>query len=84
LIDDSISYLIQTNSNKANELIDRIREIRKHAGEIAKSSESIERSELLVRLVLASSLERMLDYIMNISELTINLSHASHTGEMTG
>jgi len=31
LIDDSISYLLQTNSDKANELIDRIREIQKRA-----------------------------------------------------
>jgi hypothetical protein len=31
---------------------------------------------MMVRLVVASSIERMLDYIMNIGELTINLSHA--------
>ena len=35
----------------------------------------------LVRLVLASSLERMFDYIMNIGELTINLSHATRPAE---
>ncbi|MGV8175528.1 MAG: PhoU domain-containing protein [Methanothrix sp.] len=84
LIDDSINYLIQTNSNKANELIDRIRGIQDRVGGIAKSSESGDGSELLVRLVLAGSLERMLDYIMNISELTINLSHASHSSEKSG
>lgn len=84
LIDDSINYLIQTNSNKANELIDRIREIQDRVVGIAKSPENAERSELLVRLVLAESLERMLDYIMNISELTINLSHASHSSEKSG
>jgi phosphate uptake regulator len=81
LLDDSISYLLQTNSNKANELIDRIREVQKHAEGIAKSSGSKDKSEMLVRLVLASSLERMLDYIMNIGELTINLSHATHSTE---
>ncbi|MCU0637642.1 MAG: AbrB/MazE/SpoVT family DNA-binding domain-containing protein [Methanothrix sp.] len=81
LIDDSINYLIHTNSNKANELIDRIREIQDRIAGIAKLPENGERSELLVRLVLAGSLERMLDYIMNISELTINLSHASHSSE---
>jgi phosphate uptake regulator len=43
---------------------------------MANSSDAKDRSELLVRLVLASSLERMLDYIMNIGELAINLSHA--------
>ena len=84
LIDDSISYLLQTNSNKANELIDRIREIQMHAGGIAKSPGSKDRSEMLVRLILASSLERMLDYIMNIGELTINLSHATSSMQKAG
>jgi phosphate uptake regulator len=84
LIDDAINYLIQTNSDKANELIDRIRDIQSHAGLIAKSSGNKDESEMLVRLVLASSLERMLDYIKNISELTINLSHATHSIEKAG
>jgi phosphate uptake regulator len=85
LIDDAINFLLQTNSNKANELIDRIWEIQRSAGGIAKpSSGSKERSEMLVRLVLAGSLERILDYIKNISELTINLSHASHSAEQAG
>ena len=35
----------------------------------------------MARLVLAGSMERMLDYIMNISELTINLSHAMNSNE---
>ena len=78
LIDDSVSYLLQTNSDKANELIDEIRETQRRAEGIAKSSGSKDKSEMLVRLVLSSSLERMLDYIMNIAELTINLSHAEH------
>ena len=81
LLDDSITYLLQTNSNKANELIDRTRELQKHAASIANSSGSKDKSEMLVRLVLASSLERMLDYIMNIGELTINLSHAYNPTE---
>jgi len=76
--------LLQTNSNKANELIDRIREIQSHTVWIAKSYDSKDKSEMLVRLVLASSLERMLDYIMNISELTINLSHAANSTEKAG
>jgi phosphate uptake regulator len=84
LLDDSISFLLQTNSNKANELIDRIREIQSHTVWIAKSYDSKDKSEMLVRLVLASSLERMLDYIMNISELTINLSHAANSTEKAG
>ncbi|HOV82747.1 MAG TPA: PhoU domain-containing protein [Methanothrix sp.] len=81
LIDDSITNLIQTNSNKANELIDRIGDIKKSTGGIARSSDSNDKSELLVRLILASSLERMLDYIRNIGELTINLSHATRSEE---
>ncbi|MDD1762503.1 MAG: phosphate uptake regulator PhoU [Methanothrix sp.] len=84
LIDDSINFLIQTNSDKANELIDRIRDIQSHAEGIAKLSGSKDKSEMLVRLVLAGSLERMLDYIKNISELTINLSHATHSIEKAG
>jgi phosphate uptake regulator len=78
LMDDSISYLLQTNSDKANELIDGIRETQRRAEGIAKSSGVKDKSEMLMRLVLSSSLERMLDYIMNIAELTINLSHAEH------
>ena len=78
LIDNSLSYLLQTNSDKANEMIDEIRENQRRAEGIAKSSGSKDKSEMLVRLVLSSSLERMLDYIMNIAELTINLSHAEH------
>jgi len=81
LLDDSISYLLQTNSNKANELIDRIREIQMHVAAIAKSGDYKEDPEMVVRLILASSLERMLDYIMNIAELTINLSHSTHPAE---
>ncbi|HPS91849.1 MAG TPA: PhoU domain-containing protein [Methanothrix sp.] len=81
LLDDSISYLLQTNSNKANELIDRIREIQKHVVAIANSRDYKEDPEMVVRLILASSLERMLDYIMNIAELTINLSHSTHPSE---
>lgn len=83
LIDESVSHLIQTNSNKANELIDRIRVIKADAASIAKPSGSSDRdkSEMLVRLILAGSLERMLDYIMNIGELTINLSHSTRSAE---
>jgi phosphate uptake regulator len=79
LIDDSVSYLLQTNSDEANELIDGIRETQRRAEGIANSSGNKDKSEMLVRLVLSSSLERMLDYIMNIAELTINLSHAEHS-----
>lgn len=81
LIEDSVNYLVQTNSGKANELIDRIREIKSRIGGLSNSSQSKDESELLARLILAGSMERMLDYIMNISELTINLSHAMSSNE---
>ncbi|MGV8089034.1 MAG: PhoU domain-containing protein [Methanothrix sp.] len=80
-IDDAISYLLQTNSDKANEMIDLIREIQKSAARITVTSDSLGKSEMLERLVLAGSLERMFDYIMNIGELTINLSHATKQAE---
>jgi len=80
-IDDSISYLLQTNSDKANEMIDLIREIQKSAARITVTSDNLSKSEMLERLVLAASLERMFDYIMNIGELTINLSHATKQAE---
>jgi len=80
-IDDSISYQLQTNSDKANEMIDLIREIQKSAARITVTSDNLSKSEMLERLVLAGSLERMFDYIMNIGELTINLSHATKQAE---
>ena len=80
-IDDAISYLLQTNSDKANEMIDLIREIQKSAARITVTSDNLSKSEMLERLVLATSLERMFDYIMNIGELTINLSHSTKQAE---
>lgn len=76
LIDDSINFLLQMNSEKANELIDRTRVIRDQMSILANSTKLKDRSEMMVRLVVASSIERMLDYVMNIGELTINLSMA--------
>jgi phosphate uptake regulator len=81
LIDDSLSHLLQTNSDKANEMIDTIREIQMGAAGIAVVSDNLGKSEMLKRLALAASLERMFDYIMNICELTINLSHATRPAE---
>ncbi len=81
LIEDSVNFLVQTNSGKANELIDRIREIKSRIGGMSNSSRSKDGSEMLARLVLAGSIERMLDYVMNISELTINLTHSMNSNE---
>jgi hypothetical protein len=62
-------------------MIDLIREIQKSAARITVTSDNLSKSEMLERLVLAGSLERMFDYIMNIGELTINLSHATKQAE---
>ena len=77
LIDDSIVYLLSANADKANELINRIREVQERIKLIANSTDSNDKSEILIRLIVAGSIERMLDYMMNIGELTINLCHAT-------
>jgi phosphate uptake regulator len=84
LIDDSVSTLIQADSEKANEIIDMTREIQKRAQRIANSSKVEDKGEMLIRLVVAGSIERMLDYMMNIGELTINLRCASIKQETEG
>jgi phosphate uptake regulator len=80
LIDDALSCLLQSNSQKANQLIDRAREIQRGAAGIADSSRAKDPTEMIARLVVTSSIDRMLDYIVNIGELAINLSHATVKG----
>ena len=46
-------------------------------GQMVFACDHVFPGKMLVRLVVASSIERMLDYIMNIGELTINLRHAT-------
>ena len=77
LIDESLSNLLAANSEKANELIARTREIQEQVQGLANVSAASDSSEMRMRLVLAGSLERMLDYITNIGELTINLSQGT-------
>jgi phosphate uptake regulator len=76
LIDDSINFLIQMSSEKANQLIGKTREVQDRIHLMANSTKVKDKSEMMIRLIVASSIERMLDYIMNIGELTINLGHA--------
>ena len=45
--------------------------------DIANSSKAKDGEEMFVRLVVASSIERILDYIMNVGELTINLCNSN-------
>lgn len=77
LIDDSIAHLLSANSDKANELINRIKDVQERVRLIANLSDSNDKSEMLIRLIVAGSMERILDYMMNIGELTINLCHAT-------
>jgi phosphate uptake regulator len=77
LIDDSVSNLLQMDSERANELIDRSRELQNRVQALTNSTKTNDESEMLVRFIVASSIERMLDYIINIGELTINLRHAT-------
>jgi phosphate uptake regulator len=80
LIDDSISHLVQANSDKANEIISKAKKAQMRAEALTNSSQAEDKDETMVRVVVASSIERMLDYIMNIAELTINLRQAQLQG----
>ncbi len=82
LVDESFTTLLHQDSDKANEIIDRVSEIRMSTIAITNGSNAADKVELMVRLVVSSSVERMLDYIQNIGELTINLKHAMAAHEM--
>jgi phosphate uptake regulator len=73
LLEDSVSCLLQTDSDKANKIIDKARDIRRLSEEIANPANLKDGEKMLVGLVVAGSIERMLDYIVNLSELAINL-----------
>jgi phosphate uptake regulator len=77
LIEDSVSCLLQTDSDKANEIIDKARELRRLSEEMTNLRSLKNGEVMLIGLVVASSIERMLDYIMNLAELAINLRIAS-------
>ena len=76
LIDDSISVLLKPDTDKANQLIDKTRQIMKQSMIITSTFWERGDDEILIRLVLAGSMERMLDLIINIAELSINLHNA--------
>ena len=77
LIEESISALLQSDSSRANKIIDRVKEAQTQSHIMANSSKVKDGDEIRVRLVVASSIERILDYIMNIGELIINLSNSN-------
>jgi phosphate uptake regulator len=75
LIDESISSLTRKNSEQANKIIERIHDLLQNLNMMVDPGQVSDRKELMVRIVVSSSIERMLDYIKNIGELAINLSH---------
>ncbi len=60
----------------AHELIDSAGEVKKRSRSMADALFAKDRDEMMVGLVVANSLERMLDYMANIGELTINLRNS--------
>jgi phosphate uptake regulator len=76
LIDDSISVLLKPDTEKANQLIDKTKEMKKQSLIMTGSFWERDDDEILIRLVLAGSMERILDLIINIAELSINLHNA--------
>ena len=78
LIEGSLLVLLHCDSDNANKLIDSTMETKKLAQILADSSRAKDKDEMLVRLVVARSVERMLDYIINISEQAINLCNAKY------
>ncbi len=77
LIDDSISVLLKPDNHKANQLIDKTKEIKKQSIILTSSFWERNDEEMPIRVVVAGSMERMLDLIINIAELSINLHNAS-------
>jgi phosphate uptake regulator len=72
LLDDAFYVILKTNSEKANELIDKTSRM-KNQFMIDVNLCKEEGGELAIRLVVASGFGRMLDYIINIAEIAINM-----------
>jgi len=84
LIEESISALIQSDSSRANKIIDGVKEVQTRSRIMTNSSKAKDGEEMLVRLAVASSIERVFDYVTNIGELTINLSNSNLDIEAKG
>jgi phosphate uptake regulator len=76
LIDDSISVLLKPDNEKANQLIDKTKETKMQSMIMTSSFWEKDDDEMLIRLAVIGSMERMLDHIINIAELSINLHNA--------
>ena len=74
---ESVYSLLLADAERANQAIEKAGEILKTVIFTAVSPGIRGADEGLARLAVASSLERIVDYIMNIGELTINLACSS-------
>jgi phosphate uptake regulator len=81
LLEDSVSCLLQADSDKANEIIDKAHDVRRRSEEMANPINLRNEEKMMLELVVASSIERILDYITNLGELSINLCIASKRTE---
>jgi phosphate uptake regulator len=77
ITDDCISLLLHADSDGANRLIDSIVEMKKRMQIVTNSLPGEDPEEMRFKHVVAGSIERILDHIMNINELTINLCNAN-------
>ena len=77
LIDDCISVLVHADSRRANELIDSMADLKRRVQIVAGTFQGGNAQKMRIGLILAGSIERILDYIINICELTINLCNAN-------
>lgn len=77
LMDDCILVLLNPDTDKANQLIDKTQEIKTQSLIMTRSFWEKCNGEMLIRLAAAGSIERMLDHIKNIAELAINLHNAA-------
>ena len=77
LMDECISILLNPDNEKANQMIERINEAKKQLSSITGSFSDKCEDKMLIRLAVAGSIERILDHIINISELAINLYNAT-------
>ena len=77
LMDESVSILLNPDNDKANQMIEKTKEMKKQLSSITGSFSDKCEDKTLIRLAVAGSIERILDHIINISELAINLYNAT-------
>lgn len=77
LMDESVSILLNPDNDKANQMVEKTKEMKKQLSSITGSFSDKCEDKTLIRLAVAGSIERILDHIINISELAINLYNAT-------